>query len=249
MQNNQVNGGGNVQMNNNESANNISEDFDNLVASKQKDEKPAPKQTKQVTKQPKQANKQVEQPNEEDKIEIVQKKDTDENNGNESSVISSVSSASGMSSSGSDISSSDGDDDDGHERGHGDSHRDSHRDGGNINDAMMREQMHMREQQMHMREQQMNQQMNQPVEQFNNQAKNGVKNEIVVETPVRTWNQFFISMGVLFVLFFLFSSKQVESGLNAIPYLSTFPYYEQVNLLSRGILMILIYVLVDKFVL
>ena len=33
MQNNQVNGGGNVQMNNNESANNISEDFDNLVAS------------------------------------------------------------------------------------------------------------------------------------------------------------------------------------------------------------------------
>lgn len=114
-----------------------------------------------------------------------------------------------------------------------------------MREQMMQQQMYKQQ----MMQQQMNQQMNQPVEQFNNPVKNGVKNEVVAEAPVRSWNQFFISMGVLFVLFFLFSSKQVESGLNAIPYLSTFPYFEQVNLLSRGILMILIYVLIDKFVL
>jgi hypothetical protein len=114
-----------------------------------------------------------------------------------------------------------------------------------MHEQMMQQQMY----QQQMNQQKMNQQINQPVEKFNNPVKNVEKKEVIVEAPVRSWNQFFISMGVLFVLFFLFSSKQVESGLNAIPYLTTFPYFEQVNLLSRGILMVLIYVLVDKFVL
>jgi hypothetical protein len=56
-----------------------------------------------------------------------------------------------------------------------------------------------------------------------------------------------MGIGVLFALFFLFSSKQVETGLNAVPYLNTMPYFEQINLLSRGLLMIIFYILIDKF--
>jgi hypothetical protein len=91
------------------------------------------------------------------------------------------------------------------------------------------------------------------VQQKNNGTKKVEEFKVVqndtVQAPVKTWNQFFINMGVLFALFFLFSSKQVESGLNAIPYLKDIPFIEQINLLSRGLLMVVIYVVLDKFVL
>jgi len=142
---------------------------------------------------------------------------------NESSVISSVSSAELSSSDSSD------DDDDEDDNDNNDDNENGNNNGANVNEVKK------------------------GVQQKNNGTKKveefKVAQNETVQTPVKTWNQFFINMGVLFALFFLFSSKQVESGLNAIPYLKDIPFMEQINLLSRGLLMVLIYVVLDKFVL
>ena len=245
-QNNGQNGQ-NVQMNvpanvKNQNGNNISEDFDKLVAS-------VPKQ--QV--QPKQAQQPMQvqqQPVQEQEEQVVENKETDDknnDNSNESSVVSSVSSASEISLSESEVLSSEGGDGEGgdgegegDDEGEGDEGEDH---AGHAHHQMMQPQK--------IQQQKNQQQVKQPVEKFNNQDKNEVKNENqnVVESPARTWNQFFILLGVVFALFFLFSSDQVKAGLNAIPYIASIPYSEQVNLLIRGLLMIIIYVIIDKFIL
>jgi len=57
------------------------------------------------------------------------------------------------------------------------------------------------------------------------------------------------NFAVLFALFFIFSSSQVEGGLASISYLQNIPYTEYVNLLIRSLLFVIIYFIVDKFIL
>jgi hypothetical protein len=57
------------------------------------------------------------------------------------------------------------------------------------------------------------------------------------------------NFSVLFALFFIFSSSQVEGGLASISYLQNIPYTEYVNLLIRSLLFVIIYFIVDKFIL
>ena len=137
----------------NKSANNITDDFNNLVGAKQES--------------------------------AIEKS-------NESSVISSVSSAELSSSDSSD------DDDDDNENDNDNDNNDNENNGndnrGNNNRGNVNE-------------------VKKSVQQKNNGTKKveefKVAQNDTVQTPVKTWNQFFINMGVLFALFFLFSSKQV----------------------------------------
>jgi hypothetical protein len=57
------------------------------------------------------------------------------------------------------------------------------------------------------------------------------------------------NFAVLFALFFIFSSSQVEGGLASISYLQNIPYTEYVNLLIRSLLFVIIYFIADKFIL
>jgi cation transport ATPase len=52
-------------------------------------------------------------------------------------------------------------------------------------------------------------------------------------------------LGVLFALFYVFSSSQLESVVTKIPYLSN----QLLNLAVRGLLFVVVYFVLDKFVL
>ena len=56
-------------------------------------------------------------------------------------------------------------------------------------------------------------------------------------------------LGVILSLFFVLGSSQVEGLVNFIPYLSTIPFSEYINLFLRSLLFVIIYFLLDTFVL
>ena len=52
-------------------------------------------------------------------------------------------------------------------------------------------------------------------------------------------------LGVLFALFFVFASSQLETVVKGVPYLSN----PQLNVVARGLLFVVVYFILDKFVL
>jgi len=65
----------------------------------------------------------------------------------------------------------------------------------------------------------------------------------------RSLNKTLALLGVLFALFFVFSSAQLEGVLGGVSYISNLPFAPQVNLVIRGLLFVLVYFLLDYFVL
>jgi hypothetical protein len=65
----------------------------------------------------------------------------------------------------------------------------------------------------------------------------------------RSLNKTLSLLGVLFALFFVFSSSQLEGALGSISYIANLPFASQVNLVIRGLLFVLVYFLLDYFVL
>ena len=65
----------------------------------------------------------------------------------------------------------------------------------------------------------------------------------------RSLNKTLSLLGVLFALFFVFSSSQLEGALGGISYISNLPFASQVNLVIRGLLFVFVYFLLDYFVL
>jgi hypothetical protein len=56
-------------------------------------------------------------------------------------------------------------------------------------------------------------------------------------------------LGVLLALFFILGSSQVSGLLNMIPYLESLPFSEYINLFIRSLLFVLIFFVLDTFVL
>jgi len=74
-----------------------------------------------------------------------------------------------------------------------------------------------------------------------------VKKESVVEQKsiVKTASK----LAVVLALFFVFASSQSAGLLNYIPYLDTLPFSEYINLFLRALLFVILYFVLDTFVL
>jgi hypothetical protein len=118
-----------------------------------------------------------------------------------------------------------------------------------------RHQQQMMQQQM-MQQQMMQQQMNQ---QRNVVPQNSKEDSDKRSSPAPVKNEEFTNnnsisktltlLGVLFALFFVFASPQVGDALGSISYLSNLPFASHINLLIRALLFVVIYGLLERFVL
>ena len=54
---------------------------------------------------------------------------------------------------------------------------------------------------------------------------------------------------VLLVLFYILSSKQVEELLNNVPKFNSLPFNEHLNILLRGLILVVVYYLLNRFIL
>ena len=81
--------------------------------------------------------------------------------------------------------------------------------------------------------------------------KKGDEKSKVVEnfSNTRSLNKTLSLLGVLFALFFVFSSSQLEGALGGISYINNLPFASQINLVIRGLLFVLVYFLLDYFLL
>jgi len=68
-------------------------------------------------------------------------------------------------------------------------------------------------------------------------------------TNEKSLNKTLATLGVLFALFFVFSSSQLEGALGGVSYLNNLPFPGQINLVIRALLFIIVYFLLDYFVL
>ena len=87
--------------------------------------------------------------------------------------------------------------------------------------------------------------MNQPQ---NNELRDSQKNSPVRKeefSNISSIGKTLTLLGVLFALFYVFSSSQLENVVKNVPYLSN----QQLNLLVRGLLFVVVYFILDKFVL
>ena len=129
---------------------------------------------------------------------------------------------------------------------------------------MMQQQQMMKQQQMMQQQQQQQQEMkNNPpsidksessVSSSSDQSSSNKKASTVAkvrEEPKVEKSLFsgLTNFAILFALFFIFASSQVEGGLGSISYLKNVPFTEYVNLLIRALLFVIIYFIVDKFIL
>jgi hypothetical protein len=126
------------------------------------------------------------------------------------------------------------------------------------NSADLMRQQQMRQQQMMqqqmMQQQMMQQQMNQPQmnQPQNNELRDSQKNSPVRKeefSNISSIGKTLTLLGVLFGLFFVFASSQAEGGINVLPFFSKLPYPSQFNLLIRSLLFVIIYWVLEKFVL
>lgn len=111
---------------------------------------------------------------------------------------------------------------------------------------MMQQQM---KQQQQLREQQqaVQQKIQVPVAKVGNGQEVEIKKENVVEQKslVKTASK----LGVVLALFFILASSQSAGLLNYIPYLDTLPFIEYINLFIRALLFVILYFVLDTFVL
>jgi cation transport ATPase len=113
-------------------------------------------------------------------------------------------------------------------------------------------QQKMMQQQM-MQQQMLQQQMMQQAQQ-NKQEQKEVEVKVINETKENFTTEkpllkVLSLLGVLFALFFVFASKQVEGAVSSIPYLSNLTFQDQVNLVIRAILFITIFFIVNTYLL
>jgi hypothetical protein len=130
--------------------------------------------------------------------------------------------------------------------------RDNQRQQQMMQQQMMQQQMNQQQMlQQQMNHQQMNQQRNiLPQKSKEDSNKNSspvpVKEEF---TNNNSLNKTLTLLGVLFALFFVFASPQVGDALGSISYLSNLPFASHINLLIRALLFVVIYGLLERFVL
>jgi hypothetical protein len=79
-------------------------------------------------------------------------------------------------------------------------------------------------------------------------AAGAVPNKVEV-AGAKPINKVLSVLGVLFALFFILGSSQVSGLLNMIPYLESIPFSEYINLFIRSLLFVLIFFVLDTFVL
>ena len=79
-------------------------------------------------------------------------------------------------------------------------------------------------------------------------AAGAVPNKVEV-AGAKPINKVLSGLGVLFALFFILGSSQVSGLLNMIPYLESIPFSEYINLFIRSLLFVLIFFVLDTFVL
>ena len=116
--------------------------------------------------------------------------------------------------------------------------------------------------QQRMLQQQMAQQMAQQQAQAQQRAPQvQIPPEAVSEKPVvpegfvsglsvpKLSSKLLTTAGLLLVLFYLFSSSQLSSVVSNIPRLSSVTSNDQVNLLLRGTVFVVVYLLIDRFLL
>lgn len=122
-------------------------------------------------------------------------------------------------------------------------------DNGAMNEQQMLQQRMMQQQAMQqqaMQQQAMQQQamQQQPAMQQPSSDKNTVA--VKQEGFMNIFNIKSLSLlGVLFALFFVFASSQLETVVKGVPYLSN----PQLNVVARGLLFVVVYFILDKFVL
>ena len=129
-----------------------------------------------------------------------------------------------------------------------DNQRDNQRQQQMMQQQMMQQQM-MQQQMMH---QQMNQQRNViPQESKQDSDKKSSPAPVKREefTNTNSISKTLTLLGVLFALFFVFASPQVSDALGNISYLSNLPFATHINLLIRALLFVIIYGLLERFVL
>jgi hypothetical protein len=120
-------------------------------------------------------------------------------------------------------------------------------DNGPSNEQKLLQQRMMQQQAMQqqaMQQQAMQQQaMQQPNQQGSSDKNTG---SVKKEGFMNKFNVKSLSLlGVLFALFYVFSSSQLEGVIKNVPYLSN----QQLNLAVRGLLFVVVYFILDKFVL
>jgi len=122
-------------------------------------------------------------------------------------------------------------------------------DNGAMNEQQMLQQRMMQQQAMQqqaMQQQAMQQQAMQ--QQAMQQQPSSDKNTAAVKQEgfMNIFNTKSLSLlAVLFALFFVFSSSQLEGLVKGVPYLSN----QQLNVAARGLLFVVVYFILDKFVL
>jgi len=120
-------------------------------------------------------------------------------------------------------------------------------DNGAMNEQKMLQQRMMQQQAMQQQAMQQQQAARQQAaaRQPEPQSEEG-KSPAKVEGFMNKFNTKTLSLlGVLFALFYVFSSSQLENVVKNVPYLSN----QQFNLLARGLLFAVTYFILDKFVL
>ena len=115
-------------------------------------------------------------------------------------------------------------------------------DNGAMNEQKMLQQRMMQQQAMQQQAMQQQAQQQAAMRQQSEETKSPAKQEGFM-------NKFNVKslslLGVLVALFYVFSSSQLENVIKNVPYLSN----QQLNLLVRGLLFVVVYFILDKFVL
>ena len=121
-------------------------------------------------------------------------------------------------------------------------------DNGTMNEQQMLQQRMMQQQAMQQQAMQQQAMQQQTMQQQAMQQPSSDKNTAAVKQE-GFMNIFSIKslslLGVLFALFFVFASSQLETVVKGVPYLSN----PQLNVVARGLLFVIVYFILDKFVL
>lgn len=119
--------------------------------------------------------------------------------------------------------------------------------------AMQQQMMQQQMMQQQMMQQQMLQQQKQqqmkakPQENIKKSEPSPVKQENF--TTEKSSSKSLTILGVLFALFYVFSSNQVENVVNMVPYVSTLSFGNQINLVIRAVLFVVVFFVLERYVL
>jgi hypothetical protein len=116
------------------------------------------------------------------------------------------------------------------------------------NQKNMMEQQNMIQQQMKQQQMLQQQMLQQKAQQTQVPVVANVANVENVDSS-KSMMKIVSKLGVVLALFFVLASSQTSGLLNAIPYLDTLPGAEYINLFIRALLFVVLYFVLDTFVL